>query len=160
MGEHCSKLAIKTETVSVSLMGNFNSVCLTYSSDDFLFKWHYYIMPLTIISFVLYIFFKLLCCRVICMFVCNLISHWQRFWKEKKYLWIRGFKSIMCFFVHIFQVTRLKLAFLYIYLYIYIYIYIYIYYIYIYNYIVLSYYILLYCILYMYYIFIYNMCCK
>ena len=27
-----------------------NSVCLIYSSDDPVLKWHYYILPLTIIS--------------------------------------------------------------------------------------------------------------
>ena len=41
-----------TETLSV-LMGTLNTVCLTYSSDDLLLKWHYYILPLKIISFVL-----------------------------------------------------------------------------------------------------------
>ena len=42
-----------TETVSVSLMGTLNSVCLIYSSNDLLSKWNYYILPLTIISFIL-----------------------------------------------------------------------------------------------------------
>ena len=42
-----------TETVSVSLMETLNTVCLTYSSDDLLLKWYYYIIPLTIISFIL-----------------------------------------------------------------------------------------------------------
>ena len=27
------------------------------------------------------------CCWVICIFVCNLTTHWQSFWKEDKYLW-------------------------------------------------------------------------
>ena len=31
-----------TETVSVSLMGTLNTVCLTYSFDDLLFKWYLY----------------------------------------------------------------------------------------------------------------------
>ena len=71
-----------TETVPL------NTICLTYSSDD-LVKWHYYILPFTIIYFILQVFFNLdlLCCWVICIFVCNLITHWQSFWKEQKYLW-------------------------------------------------------------------------
>ena len=34
------------------------------------------------------VFFNLdlLCCWVICIFVCNFIIHWQSFWKEEKYL--------------------------------------------------------------------------
>ena len=48
------KVGIKdTEAVSVSLMGNLNTVCLTYSSDDLLLKWRCYVLPLTIISFIL-----------------------------------------------------------------------------------------------------------
>ena len=42
-----------TETVPVSLMGTLNTLCLTYSFDGLLFKWHYYILPLTILFFIL-----------------------------------------------------------------------------------------------------------
>ena len=54
----CDQILLKvgnkdTETVLVSLMGTLNTVCLTYSSDNFLLKWHYFILPLTIISFIL-----------------------------------------------------------------------------------------------------------
>ena len=45
LNKHCSKFASKTPTL--------NSVCLTYSSDDLLLKYHYSILPLTIISFIL-----------------------------------------------------------------------------------------------------------
>ena len=48
------KVGIKdTEVVSVSLMETLSTVCLTSSSDDFLLKWHCYILSLTIISFIL-----------------------------------------------------------------------------------------------------------
>ena len=75
------------EAVSVSLMGTLSTVCLTYSSDDLLLKWHCYVLPLTIISFILWVFFNLdlLCCWVVCIFVCNFITHWQSFWKEDNY---------------------------------------------------------------------------
>ena len=54
MGKTLLKVGIKdTEFLSVSLMGTLNTVCLTSSSDDLFFKWHYYILPLTIISFIL-----------------------------------------------------------------------------------------------------------
>ena len=54
MGKTLFKVGIKdTEILSVSLMGLLNTVCLTSSSDDLFFKWHYYILPLTIISFIL-----------------------------------------------------------------------------------------------------------
>ena len=54
MGKTLFKVGIKdTEVLSVSLMGTLNTVCLTSSSDDLLFKWHCYILPLTIISFIL-----------------------------------------------------------------------------------------------------------
>ena len=54
MGKTLFKVGIKdTEFLSVSLMGTLNTVCLTSSSDDLFFKWHYYILPLTIISFIL-----------------------------------------------------------------------------------------------------------
>ena len=33
-----------TETASVSLMGTLNTVYLTYSSDNLLLQWHYYII--------------------------------------------------------------------------------------------------------------------
>ena len=42
-----------TEIISVSLLWNLNNVSLIYSSDDLLLKWHYYILLLTIISFIL-----------------------------------------------------------------------------------------------------------
>ena len=42
-----------TETVPLSLMGTLNTLCLTYSFDGLLFKWHYYILPLTIPFFIL-----------------------------------------------------------------------------------------------------------
>ena len=42
-----------TETVSVSLMGTFNSVCLIYSSDNLLLTIFYYILALAIISVIL-----------------------------------------------------------------------------------------------------------
>ena len=48
-----------TETVSVAFMGLLNTVCLTYSSDDLLFRWHYYILPLTIFFFIMLVFFNL-----------------------------------------------------------------------------------------------------
>ena len=71
------KVGIKgTEAVSVSMMGTLNTVCLIYSSDDLLLKWHCYILPLTIISFILYFFnLDLLRCWVICIFVYNFIIH-------------------------------------------------------------------------------------
>ena len=54
MGKTLLKVGIKdTEVVSVSLMGTLSTVCLTSSSDDFLLKWHCYILSLTIISFIL-----------------------------------------------------------------------------------------------------------
>ena len=54
MGKTLLKVGIKdTEFLSVSLMGTLNTVCLTSSSDDLFFKWHYYILPLTIIFFIL-----------------------------------------------------------------------------------------------------------
>ena len=48
------------------------TVYLTYSSDNLLSRWYYYILPLTII---LWVNSDLLCCWVICIFVCNLITH-------------------------------------------------------------------------------------
>ena len=49
--KHFSKLAIKTLRLYQFLCcGN---VCLIYSSEDFLLKWHYYILLLAIISFIL-----------------------------------------------------------------------------------------------------------
>ena len=45
-----------TETISVSLMWTFNSVYLIYSSHNLLLKLHYYILPLTITSFILQVF--------------------------------------------------------------------------------------------------------
>ena len=42
-----------TETTSESFMRILDSVCLMCSSDDLLLKWNYYILPLTIISFIL-----------------------------------------------------------------------------------------------------------
>ena len=54
MGKTLFKVGIKdTEILSVSLMGLLNTVCLTSSSDDLFFKWHCYILPLTIIFFIL-----------------------------------------------------------------------------------------------------------
>ena len=60
-----------TETISVSLMGALNSVYLFFWQS---FIWHYYILPLTIISFILSVFFNLdlLSCWVICISVCSL----------------------------------------------------------------------------------------
>ena len=54
----CDRILLKvgskdTETVSVSLMGTLNTVCLTYSSENLLLKWRYFILLLTIISFIL-----------------------------------------------------------------------------------------------------------
>ena len=46
-----------TETISVSLKETLNSVCLIYYSDNLLLKWRYYILPLTIISFIQKVFF-------------------------------------------------------------------------------------------------------
>ena len=53
--KHCTKLALykDIEAVSVYLMVSLNTVCLTYSSDDLLLKWHCYVLPLTIIYFIL-----------------------------------------------------------------------------------------------------------
>ena len=48
--QNCNK---NTETVSVFSLGTLNNFCLIYSSDDVLLKWHYYILPLTIIYFIL-----------------------------------------------------------------------------------------------------------
>ena len=42
-----------TETILVALMGPLNTACLTYSSDDLLLRWHYYILPLTILSLII-----------------------------------------------------------------------------------------------------------
>ena len=72
----------------------WDSTCwLIYSFDDLLLKWHYYLFPLAISSFILYLFFDLdlLCCCVICTFACKLkfyftLAHWQSFLKEEKYL--------------------------------------------------------------------------
>ena len=48
------KVGIKDiEAVSVYLMVSLNTVCLTYSSDDLLLKWHCYVLPLKFISFIL-----------------------------------------------------------------------------------------------------------
>ena len=83
------KVGIKdTDAISVTLMGTLNIVCLSYSSEDLLLKWHCYILPLTIISFFLWVFFNLylLYCRFICIFFYNFIIHWQSFWKEEKCL--------------------------------------------------------------------------
>ena len=35
----------------------------------------------------IFYYLDLLCCSIICIFVCNLITHWQWFWKEDKHLW-------------------------------------------------------------------------
>ena len=76
-----------TETVSVPLMGTLNTACLTYFSDNLLSTWRYYSPWQLFLLFCKYFFnLDLLCCWVICIFICNLITHWQSFWKEEKYL--------------------------------------------------------------------------
>ena len=121
------KVGIKdTEAISVTLMGTLNIVCLTYSSDDLLLKWHCYILPLTIISFILWVFFNLylLYCRFICILVYNFIIHWQSFWKEENICNLNKF--CVFFYLYIFQCAYSKLAFFtYIYIYVHIYIYTY-----------------------------------
>ena len=48
------KVDIKdTETVSVFLMRTLNTACLIHSSDNLLLRWYCYVLPLTIISFIL-----------------------------------------------------------------------------------------------------------
>ena len=83
--------------------------------------------------FFYFVFFNLdlLCCWLICIFVCNLITHWQASKKKRNICGLNKF--CLFFYLYIFEVTHLKLAFL-IYIYIYIYIYIkYILHIYIYK---------------------------
>ena len=98
------KVGIKdTQPALVSLMGTLHTACLTYSADDLLLKWHCYILPLTIISFILQVFFNLdlLCCWVLCILVCNFIIYWQSFWKEKKEIFVILITFVFIYIFHV-----------------------------------------------------------
>ena len=68
--------------------------------------------------FILQVFFNfdLLCRSVICIFVCNLITYWQSFWKKRNifmvsidcvcficpYIWSQTFEIGICFNIYIY----------------------------------------------------------